>query len=387
MFLPFLKAAKSERHCSLSVGPLHGLVIVAALLTKTWAAEPANVVKPIEHHRLPFRVHVVEDYETDIEKRWFMRGEPVEDEVPPSLSASVTNRRSSRATETKDFDDKMGDANATYKAVIFNPVPGPPMSGHTLLSFRYRLRGTDTIRVQIYSLTNGYHRCLTLTGLEQDRWKSATVDMTQARRPDASGGPLAADERIDDIQFYVDRAADLWIDDILLFDAGGDALAGADRGEPFPKRIIFTGWFDTGKQGAGNEWPGRFEIVPHERPGTWKAARSVGDETTGQATLEVSLRGSRALSAHTRLRFRYHLTRGNTLEAELVETKSGNAWSGRIRNVTAGQWNEAVIDFNIIPFDRESPPTVDTSRLSVKEKSAVLLIDDLLLYEPMPIPK
>jgi hypothetical protein len=346
------------------------------------AAEPANFVRPIEHDHLPFRVHVVEDYETDIEKRWFMRGAPVKDEIPPSLSASVPNRRSCRATETKDFDDKLGDANISYRAVIFNPVPGPPMGGHTRLSFRYRLRGTDTIRVQIYSLTNGYHRCLTLTGLEQDRWNSATVDMTHARRPDGSGGPLAADERIDDIQFYIDRKADLWIDDIVLFDAGDDPPVGANRPEPFPRRIIFTGWFDTGKQGAGHEWPGRFEIVPHERPRTWKAARSILDEKTEQATLEVSLRGSRLLSAHTRLRFRYHLTGGNAMEVDLVDTKGGKSWVGSAKNVAAGRWAKAAIEFTLSPFDRKSPPVADVVRFSVKGENAVFLIDDLLLYEP-----
>ena len=345
------------------------------------AAKPANFVLPIENDHLPFRVHVVEDYETDIEKRWFMRGEPVKDAVPPSLSASVANRRSCRATDTKDFDDRMGDADITYKAVIFNPVPGPPMSGHTRLSFRYRLRGTDTIRVQIYSLTNGYHRCLTLTALKQDRWQSATVDMTQARRPDGSGGPLAADERIDDIQFYVDRAADLWIDDIVLFDAGDDA-DDPKRREPFPRRVIFTGWFDTGKQAAGHEWPGRFEIIPHERPRTWKAARSIADDKTDKARLEVSLRGSRSLSANTRLRFRYSLPRGDSIEALLVDSKSGKTWPGRVKNASADRWDEAVVDFDIKPFDRESPPAVDAIHFSVNGKDALLLIDDLLLYEP-----
>ena len=43
-------------------------------------------------------------------------------------------------------------------------MPGPPMGKNTRLSFRYWLKGTDTLRVQIYSLTNGYHRHLVLTG-------------------------------------------------------------------------------------------------------------------------------------------------------------------------------------------------------------------------------
>ncbi|NIP92380.1 MAG: hypothetical protein GWO24_02435, partial [Akkermansiaceae bacterium] len=96
----------------------------------------------------------------------------------------------------------------------------------------------------------------------------ATVDLTEARRPDGSGGPLAADERIDDIQFYIEPSGDLLIDDIVLYEAADD-----DEPRPFPARSIFTGWFDTGVQ--GKEWPGEFEIVPHEKPRGWDAAKSV----------------------------------------------------------------------------------------------------------------
>jgi hypothetical protein len=331
---------------------------------------------------------VFEDYETDIEKRWWMRGEGVTEGVPPSLSASVENRRTCRATETKDFDDKMGDPNITYKAVIFNPVPGPPMGERTRLSFRYRLRGTDTLRVQIYSLTNGYHRHLTLTGLKVGEWQAATVDMTQARRPDGSGGALSADERIDDIQFYIDRTADLWIDDIVLYEArepnARDVEKRDNRGsESFPRRIIFTGWFDTGKQGEGNEWPGRFEIIKHEPPMTWKAARSIQAPASGHARLETSLRGVRRLSHHTRLRFRYRLTGANSLSVALVNTEGGRSYSTALKEAATDRWSEASIDFLIDPGPiDDKQPTADAIHLVVQRQDAQLLIDDVLLYEP-----
>lgn len=95
-----------------------------------------------------------------------------------------------RAILTQDFDDKQGALQTLYQAVIFNPVPGPPMGKSPRLSFRYFLRGTDTLRVQIYSLTNGYHRYLSLSGLPQGRWEHGCVEMTQVRRPDGTGGPL-----------------------------------------------------------------------------------------------------------------------------------------------------------------------------------------------------
>src|SRR5207245_489856 len=139
--------------------------------------------------RLPARVHVFEDFETDIEKRWWLRGAPETNDVPPGLSASVPNRRACRAAQSKDFDDKQRDPRKIQKAVVFNPVPGPPMDRNTRLSFRYWLEGTDSLRVQIFSLTKGYHRSLTLANLPQRSWQAATVEMTQARRPDGSGGP------------------------------------------------------------------------------------------------------------------------------------------------------------------------------------------------------
>ncbi len=183
------------------------------------AAEPApwNVASVIDRGGLPYRVHVFEDFETTIEKRWWLRGRGVTKNLPESLS-SVPNRRSWRAVQSKDFDRKMGDRTRVYKAVVFNPVPGPPMGKRTRLSFRYRLEGTDTLRVQLYSLTNNYHRYLVLRGLPQGQWQAATVDMTEARRPDGSGGPLSEDERIDDIQFYIAHGAELTIDDIVLYE-------------------------------------------------------------------------------------------------------------------------------------------------------------------------
>jgi hypothetical protein len=166
-----------------------------------------------------------------------MSGKAETANVPPG------SRRACRGVLTQDFDDLQGNMQTMYTAVIFNPVPGPPMGKNPRLSFRYWLKGTETLRVQIYSLTNGYHRFLSLTGLPQETWGTAAVDMTEVRRPDGSGGPLSENERIDDVQFYADPRAELIVDDLVLYDA-----AVADEKRPFPKNFGFTGWFDTGKQ-------------------------------------------------------------------------------------------------------------------------------------------
>src|SRR5260370_9376547 len=168
------------------------------------------------------------------------------------------------------------------------------MGKNTRLSFRYKLHGTDTLRVQLYSLTNGYRRYVRVNGLVQDKWAEATVDMTQMRRPDGSGGALSEDERIDDIQFYVDPRAELLIDDIVLYDEGLK-----EEKRPFPKRFLFTAWFGTGKQ--GKEWPGDFGVGPHEKPRTWKAAKSAPKGATGEPWVRRGLAGDRRLDTPTAL--------------------------------------------------------------------------------------
>jgi inosine-uridine nucleoside N-ribohydrolase len=335
---------------------------------------PGNLSTIIPAGKMPNRVHCCEDFETDIEQRWWMSGKLETANVLPG------SRRACRGVLTQDFDDLQGDMKTMYSAVIFNPVPGPPMGKNTRLSFRYRLNGTDTLRVQIYSLTKGYHRYLALTNLPQEKWQSATVDMTQARRPDGSGGPLSEDERIDDVQFYVDPRAELLIDDIVLHDA---PPPGEKR--PFPKRILFTGWFDTGKQ--GKEWPGTFDIV--ERGGNfWKAAKSVENPEFGAPWIRLHLRGQRALGDSTQVFFRYHLSGATTMQVRLVNRTTKDTHTVELKDLTTGAWSPATADFTADSRRRDGTRSKPHPGDRLDEihfllpRGAELLIDDVLLYEP-----
>jgi inosine-uridine nucleoside N-ribohydrolase len=324
-----------------------------------------NRSKLVERGGFPARVHTFEDYDTDIERRWWMCGKEETDDVPNA------GRRACRAVLTEDFDDRQGQTQTMYRAVIFNPVPGPPMGPKTRLTFRYKLIGTSELRVQLYSLSNGYHRYLSLADLPQNEWSQGTVDMTAMRRPDGSGGPLAADERIDDIQFYVDPRATVLIDDVILYDA---AAAGEQR--PFPRRILFTGWFDTGKQ--GQEWPGEFEIVPHEQPRTWKYARSVAGES-GEHRLRIKLRGPRRLEQETELTFQYRLTGAKGLRVELYREDQPLKLTAELADLKQDDWQTARCRFTLPPGDEEQH--ADEIRLLVPAGGRVA-IDDLLLYVP-----
>lgn len=323
---------------------------------------PKNLSKLIEPGLFPTRVHAFEDYDTNIEKRWWMCGKLELKDVPRP------GGRAQRAVLTQDFDDKQGDAGAMYRAVTFNPVPGPPMGPNTRLRFKYKLTGTDTLRVQLYTLTNGYHRYLSLTKLEQGKWLEGCVDMTQLRRPDGTGGPLATDERIDDIQFYVDPRAELLIDDVILFDAAAES-----EKRPFPKRILYTGLFDTGKQ--GKEWLGDFEIVNHEKPRTWKAAKSVPQKVGGEPWIRLQLHGERLLDRRMELAFKFKLDAKNDVKVELYNRGAGKIEATQTIELPGEKWGEHTLRFSVLP---DTP--IDEIRFRLP--SGELLLDDVLLYTP-----
>jgi hypothetical protein len=249
------------------------------------------------------------------------------------------------------------------------------------LSFRYWLKGSDTLRVQIYSLSKGYHRYLALKGLPQGRWRAAAVDMREARRPDGSGGPLAEGERIDDIQLYVDPRAELLIDDIVLYDA---AVPGERR--PFPQRLLFTGWFDTGRQ--GKEWPGTFAL---EKGGYFgKAARSVPNADTGTPWIRLHLRGERPVGAATRLTFRYRLSGAMKMQVRLGNRTAKVTHLVALKDLQTGRWAEATADFTAGGKGGPRRGERVDEVLFLLPKGAELLLDDVLLYEPgksaMPSP-
>lgn len=321
----------------------------------------ANPAKAIDRGAMPFRVHVAEDYDLDIEKRWWMAGKA---ETKNLFAADRV--RACRGVLTHDFDDLLGNPKAMWTGVVFNPVPGPPMGKNPRLNFSVWLDRAPELRVQIYSLTNGYHRHLILKDLPQKTWQNLTVDMSQTRRPDGTGGPLGEGERIDDIQFYVEPDADLIIDDVVLYDA-----APPNEKRPFPKRIHFSGTFDSGKQ--GKEWPGDFTIAAN-KGFFWHAAEAVSDKD-GEPWIRLGLRGSRPLGAKTHLSFRY-LTAADKISIRLADSKT-KTWHdvvGKVSNKEA--WSEMTVDLT-------SPPLTLADEIQFRvPRGAALLIDDVLLYEP-----
>lgn len=327
---------------------------------------PENLSKFIPRGNFPIRVHAWEDFQTDIEKRWWMSGKLETENTAPD-----GGDRSCRGVLTQDFDGRMGQTKTSYTAVVFNPVPGPPMGPRTRLAFRYWIKGTDRLRVQLYSLTNGYHRYLSLENVPQGEWQTAAVDMTEMRRPDGSGGPLSENERIDDIQFYVDPRAELIIDDIVLYEAPS-----ADEARPFPRRILYTGIFDTGKQ--GKEWPGDFEIVPHQPPGQWKFAQSVDNTELGRPWIRLHFRGLRARPNPTSVTFRYRLTGAKNFQVMLGNSHTRQRIPATVEAVNSNDWTETTVTF-ALPQTRPAVPEVD-ELVYLLPPGAQFQVDDVLVY-------
>jgi hypothetical protein len=349
---------------------IRAILTAAAMLWSLLSPQLTLAQQPlVEQGNFPNRVHVFEDFETEIEKRWWLRGiEETKDLAPPL--ASLPNTRAFRSRTARDLDPKQTEKPHLH-AVMFNPVPGPPIGENTRLSFRYRLTGSDKLRVQIFSLTKEDNYHIDLTNLPQGKWQSATVDMTRLRRNDGSRGHLSEDERIDDIQFYVDPGAQVTIDDIILFDA-----APQDEKEPFPARIIFTAWFDTGEQ--GKEWPGNFRILPHEKPRTWKMAASVINPQTNSHWLRISMRGQRPIGTNLRARFKYKfIAAGNkAMRVAVVDHASGKSRGTLVKDLVTDQWAQAVVDLS-----GQEPHLADEIQIIVPAR-AELFVDDLILYEP-----
>jgi hypothetical protein len=86
------------------------------------------------------------------------------------------------------------------------------MRDATHLSFRYRLSGADTMRVVLANSKSNVSHVRELKGHKNDAWAETTVDFTKMIR----NGDL-----VDEIHFLLPQGADLYVDDLLLFEPAG----------------------------------------------------------------------------------------------------------------------------------------------------------------------
>ena len=93
--------------------------------------------------------------------------------------------------------------------------------------------------------------------------------------------------------------------------------------EPFPNRVIFLAAFDTGitAEEKPKYWPGDLEIVAKDLPpdSYWGVARAVPQKGGKGRWIRLKLDPPRPVGAHTKLRFRYHLTGASSMTVQMFD--------------------------------------------------------------------
>ncbi|MCI0536418.1 MAG: hypothetical protein L0Z50_14455 [Verrucomicrobiales bacterium] len=269
-----------------------------------------------------------------------------------------------------------------------NPVPGPRMGKENGLFLRYFLTGSTEATFQHFSLTREDNSQIKVSGLTTGQWSEVTLNFTRdGRRNNGSAEPFAEGERMEDLKIFAGRPEDaaqyeLWIDDVIFF-ANNPALP--PEPEPFPNRVILLAAFDTGPK--EKYWPGNFETVENPPAGAyWRAARSVPAKNAQMIVLPIA--PPRPVGAHTKLRFRYHLTGASAMTVQIFDATVQDNRLLRLSNLKQGEWTTTYVNFtrdsNRNDGTRNSPFTagnlVDDLFFFVQPE-ATLWVDEVVLFD------
>ena len=99
--------------------------------------------------------------------------------------------------------------------------PPRPVGERTKVRFRYHLTGANALTTQVFDVTDNDNRHVKLKDLKTGEWTFVHVDFTRdGKRNDGKETPFAAGHKVDDLFFFVSGEADLFIDEVTLYDAG-----------------------------------------------------------------------------------------------------------------------------------------------------------------------
>jgi hypothetical protein len=292
-------------------------------------------------------------------------------------------------TETNNIPRYPGNATAlgvgerpyqNFSALMtgVNPVPGPRIGEDNNLYVRYFLRGSTEATFQHFSLTSEDNNHIRATNLTEGKWSEVTLNFTRdGQRNDGTPGvPFKDGERMDDFKIFVGKPnesnrCDLLIDDVILFANDPDL---PPEPEPFPNRVILLAAFDTGVSAAEKPkyWPGEFELASRELPvgSLWNVARAIPQKTGKGKWLRLQIEPPRPVGAHTKLRFRYHLTAASQMTVQIFDLTDNDNRHIRLNNLKAGFWQTTYLDF-----------TRDARRKDGQETPfAAGLVDDLFFF-------
>jgi len=291
--------------------------------------------------RMPHRIWAACDFEAATpDYAWF--GPPQTKDIP-----KYAGNKTAMGVAARPY----GKAAAIMTGI--NPVPGPMMGKENHLYLRYKLAGATEAVFQHFSLTSNDNNHIRLSGLAEDKWAEATMNFTRdgLRNDGTPGVPFREGERMDDLKIMVGAAGDgrrydLAIDDVIFFANDPDL---PPEPEPFPNRVMFLAAFDTGLDERVREryWPGTFEIVTRTAPkGVFGGAvRAVQREKAPGKWIRVELKPPRTVGAHTKLRFRYHLSGAKSMTVQMFDVTDQDNRHIHLRDCPQEKWTTQYLDF------------------------------------------
>jgi hypothetical protein len=281
-----------------------------------------------------------------------------------------------------------------------NPVPGPCMGKLNKMYCRYFIKGSSEATFQHFSLSVNDNNHIRVSGLTEGKWAELTLNFTRdAARNDGSSKEFQKGERMDDLKVFVGKPKDgkdyeLFLDDIIFFDDDPDQPR---EKEPFPNRVIFLAAFDTGIDAKSKPkyWPGEFEIVTRAKGAPddsyWGVARAVPHKDTGGKWIRLEVKPPRPVGAHTKLRFRYHLSGAAAMTVQVFDLTDGDNRHIQMKDLKPGAWQWAILDFTKDARRNDGKDTpfaaghkVDDIFFFVKpegNKEVELFIDEVTLFD------
>jgi len=281
-----------------------------------------------------------------------------------------------------------------------NPVPGPMMGKVNKMYCRYFLKGGSEATFQYFSLTRNDNNHIRVSGLTEGKWAEVTLKFTRdAARNDGGKEAFVKGERMDDLKVFIGKPKDgkdyeLYLDDIVFFDDDPDEPRAQ---EPFPNRVIFLAAFDTGIDAKSKPkyWPGAFEVLTEKKGAPmdsyWGVAKAVPHEETKGKWIRLEIRPPRPVGAHTKLRFRYHVSGASAMTVQVFDLTDKDNRHIKMKDLKQDAWQWAILDVTKDAKRNGGTDTPFTAGHRVddifffmrpeKGKEANLYIDEVTLYD------
>jgi hypothetical protein len=283
-------------------------------------------------------------------------------------------------------------ADGPQKILCIQPAYYPRMGGKDFIYFRYFLKGTTSIDLQLLIRDKNFCGQSRLTGLTEGIWSEATVDL--GRVTGTPGDSIVEGERMDGLVMTIHpehqgAGCELIVDDIICF--SDDQLAEPLSGEPFPERVICLWGFDV--LDYYHPWTHRDYWVLREGEmvgNDWGVAQALPRENRPGKQVRLIIDPPQQVGAETRLRFRYFLKGTSSFQVQIFDLTDGDNRHIILKDIEEGRWRFAELDFTRDGIKNDGDQTLFRAGNLVDDifffpldagEDAELLIDDVVLYD------